>query len=137
MPASQMTRSFEIEAIAGLNRFVDEELASELGRRGYRLADQQKAGRMSIEYSGPAESLLSLRSAVAVHIVERFAVSRPRALLGHENFNRLLGSIRDVVGMHPRGTFKTFRVSAAGSGFRHIPAAEDRFGCGPGPGRPI
>ena len=52
---------------------------------------------------------------VAVHIVERFAVSRPRALLGHENFNRLLGSIRDVVGMHPRGTFKTFRVSAAGS----------------------
>ena len=115
MPSSQLSRSFEIELLAGLDRFVDDELASKLGRREYGPSEHSRAGRMSIEYSGPVESLLSLRSAVAVHIVERFAVSRPRALLGHEHFNRLLGAIREVVGLHPRGTFKTFRVSAAGS----------------------
>ena len=115
MPSSQLSRSFEIELLAGLDRFVDDELASKLGRREYGPSEHSRAGRMSIEYSGPVESLLSLRSAVAVHIVERFAVSRPRALLGHEDFNRLLGAIREVVGLHPRGTFKTFRVSAAGA----------------------
>ena len=115
MPSSQLSRSFEIELLAGLDRFVDDELASKLGRREFRPSEHSRVGRMSIEYSGPVESLLSLRSAVAVHIVERFAVSRPRALLGHEDFNRLLGAIREVVGLHPRGTFKTFRVSAAGS----------------------
>ena len=115
MASSQRTRSYEIELIAGLERFVDGELANELGRREYRPGEHSKAGRMSIEYSGPVELLLSLRSAVAVHIVERFAVSRPRALLGHEHFNRLLGAIREVVDLHPPGTFKTFRVSAAGS----------------------
>ncbi len=115
MPSSQLSRSFEIELLAGLDRFVDDELASKLGRREYRPSEHSRAGRMSIEYSGPVELLLSLRSAVAVHIVERFAVSRPRALLGHEDFNRLLGAIREVVGLHPRGTFKTFRVNAAGS----------------------
>lgn len=99
----------------GLDSFVADELASKLGRLGYRIEEQTKPGRMSIRYSGPAEPLLSLRSAVAVHLVEHFAVSRPRALLGHEHFNRLIGAIGKVVGLHPRGSFKTFRVSAAGS----------------------
>ena len=83
------------------------------GSTGRASTPKQAGCRSSIP--GPVELLLSLRSAVAVHIVERFAVSRPRALLGHEHFNRLLGAIREVVGLHPRGTFKTFRVSAAGS----------------------
>ena len=112
---SDRTRRYEVELIDGLDRFVVDELAAKLGRLGYRLAEQTKAGRMSIGYSGPVGSLLRLRSATAVHLVEHFAVSRPRALLGHEHFNRLLGTIREVLGLHPQGAFKTFRVSAAGS----------------------
>ncbi len=115
MPASQMTRRFEIDLIDGLDRFVENELTSELGRRGFRLADQPNAGRMSIEYSGTVQPLLNLQSAVAVHLVEHFAVPRPKALLGHQHFNRLLGAIREVVSVHPPKTFKRFRISAAGS----------------------
>ena len=114
-PLSQQTRRYEIELIDGLDRFVADELAAKLGRLDYRIEEQTRAGRMSLRYSGPVKPLLSLRSAVAVHLVEHFAVSRPRALLGHEHFSRLLKAIRKVLGLHSGETFKTFRVSAAGS----------------------
>ena len=108
-------RRYEVELITGLERFVDDELGETLGRRAYRLTGYPKEGRMSIRYSGPAERLLGLRSAVAVHLVERFDIPRPKALLGHEYFSRLVTTIRGVIGLHAAGTFRTFRVSAAGS----------------------
>ena len=115
-PATSPTdRRYEVELIAGLERFVDDELADTLGRRAYRLASYPKEGRMSIRYSGPAERLMNLRSPVAVHLVERFDIPRPKALLGHRHFTRLIASIKTVIDLHPRGTFKTFRVSAAGA----------------------
>ena len=106
---------YEVELITGLERFVDDELGERLGRRAYRLTGYPKEGRMSIRYSGPAERLLGLRSAVAVHLVERFDIPRPKALLGHEYFSRLVTTIRGVIGLHAAGTFKTFRLSAAGA----------------------
>ena len=106
---------YEIELIAGLERFVDDELTGTLGRRAYRLTGYPREGRMSIRYSGPAERLMNLRSPVAVHLVERFDVPRPKALLGHRHFTRLIAAIKTVIDLHPRGTFKTFRVSAAGA----------------------
>ena len=108
-------RRYEVELITGLERFVDDELADTLGRRAYRLTGYPTEGRMSIRYSGPLERLLHLRSPVAVHLVNRFDLPRPRALLGHEHFSRLVAAIRAVLDLHPPGTFKTFRVSAAGA----------------------
>ena len=108
-------RRYEIELITGLERFVDDELADTLGRRAYRLTGYPKEGRMSIRYSGPAKRLMDLRTAVAVHLVERFDVPRPKALLGHQHFTRLIAAIRAAIDLHPPGTFKTFRVSAAGA----------------------
>ena len=123
MPRRSATRStspstdkrYEVELITGLERFVDDELAETLGRRAYRLTGYPKEGRMTIRYSGPVERLMALRSAVAVHLVERFDLPRPRALLGHEHFTRLIAAIRSIIGLHAAGTFRTFRVSAAGS----------------------
>ncbi len=108
-------RRYEVELITGLERFVDDELVETLGRRDYRLTGYPKEGRMTIRYSGPVERLMDLRSAVAVHLVERFDIPRPKALLGHQHFTRLIAAIRTVIGLHPAGTFKTFRVSAAGA----------------------
>ena len=108
-------RRYEVELITGLERFVDDELADTLGRRAYRLTGYPKEGRMSIRYSGPAERLMDLRTAVAVHLVERFDVPRPKALLGHRHFTKLIAAIKSVIDLHPPETFKTFRVSAAGS----------------------
>ncbi len=112
---SQTARDYEIELIAGLERFVDDELANKLGRRGYRIAGYPRDGRMFMKYSGPVDSLLSLRTVVAVHLVERFDVPRPKALLGHEHLTRMIAVIREIVRLHPTGTFETFRVSAAGA----------------------
>ena len=108
-------RRYEVELISGLERFVDDELAETLGRRAHRLTGYPKEGRMSIRYSGPVERLMALRSVVAVHLVERFDIPRPKALLGHQHFTRLIAAIRSIIGLHPSGTFKTFRVSAAGT----------------------
>ena len=108
-------RRYEVELITGLERFVDDELAETLGKRAYRLAGYPKEGRMSFRYPGPVEGLMALRSAVAVHLVERFDIPRPKALLGHQHFSRLVTAIRTAIGLHPAGTFKTFRVSAAGT----------------------
>ena len=108
-------RRYEVELITGLERFVDDELANTLGRRAYRLSGYPKEGRMSIRYSGPVERLLDLRSVVAVHLVERFDIPRPKAFLGHRHFTRLIAAIKTVIDLHPLDSFKTFRVSAAGS----------------------
>ena len=106
---------YEVELVPGLERFVDDELADTLGRRAYRLTGYPREGRMSIRYSGSAERLMNLRSPIAVHLVERFDVPRPKALLGHRHFTRLIAAIKTVIELHPPGTFKTFRVSAAGA----------------------
>ena len=108
-------RRYEVELITGLERIVDDELGETLGRRAYRLTGYPKDGRMSFRYAGPAERLMDLRSAVAVHLVERFDIPRPKALLGHEHFTRLIAAIRSIIGVHPSETFKTFRLSAAGA----------------------
>lgn len=58
---------------------------------------------------------MSLRSVIAVHSVHGFTVARPKALLGHENFEYLLGALREVIFLNPSTVFKSFRISAAGS----------------------
>src|ERR1019366_6081772 len=59
--------------------------------------------------------LNQLRSVVAVHAVELFDLPRPKALLGHQNLERLLGVARGVLSAYPAGVFSTFRISAAGA----------------------
>ena len=43
-----------------------------------------------------------------------FAIPRPKALLGDEHFRILTKAIEQVFSLHPKGTFKSFRISAAG-----------------------
>ncbi len=51
---------------------------------------------------------------VAVYLVEYFPIARPRALLGHQNYQRLLEQIKYVQKLHPMRTFSGFKISAAG-----------------------
>ncbi|HEX7003983.1 MAG TPA: methyltransferase domain-containing protein [Trueperaceae bacterium] len=63
-------------------------------------------------YGGAPEDLLELRIAVAVYRVIRFEVPRPKALLGHEHFGRLVAAVKEAVGER---AFEGFRFGAAGS----------------------
>ena len=106
---------YEIELIPGLEAFVERELTTLLGRGGFRLLAYPRDGRLTIRFRGPEERLSTLTTAVAVHAVHTFNIPRPKALLGHQHLTRLFAVIQSVVGSEPEGTFRTFKISAAGS----------------------
>lgn len=60
-------------------------------------------------------ALHALKKANAVYSVERLSIPRPKALLGHENFERIVGRIEHVMGHHPPGTFYTMGLDGAGA----------------------
>ena len=113
-PRAETPGLYEVEFAHGLERFVATELARVLGGRNFALAPGGADGRMSLDFAGGAERLNGLGCATAVHAVERFEAPRPRALLGHQNLNRLLDAAKRVISLHPSGAFRTMRVSAAG-----------------------
>ena len=115
-PSDESAGLYEVEFVHGLERFVSAELGRVLGGRKFALSPGGADGRLSLSYGGRAERLMNLGCAVAVHAVERFDAPRPRALLGHQNLSRLADAAKRVMGLHPRGTFQTMRISAAGSG---------------------
>ena len=106
--------SYEIEVIPGLEEFAIEEV-----RESFRLsagpARLSREGRLSLRANPDLKRLNQLSSVVAVHLVERFDVPRPKALLGHQNLARLVALARHVFAAWPAGTFSTFRINAAGA----------------------
>lgn len=73
-------------------------------------------GRFTMRYDGSIRRFDGLRTVTAVHRVERFAIPRPRALLGHQHLTRLMGVIHTVLDARTDGEFRTFRITAAGAG---------------------
>lgn len=104
---------YEVEVIPGLEETAERELRARL--RGVEMIGRPREGRIAIRYRGSLDRLNALRSVVAVYAVRRFAVPRPRALLGHENFQSLLTLVRSVIDAWPRGEFRSFHISAAGA----------------------
>jgi tRNA (guanine6-N2)-methyltransferase len=106
--------SFEIEVIPGLEEFAIQEIRQRFPRatEPERLP---REGRLGLRIAADLPRLNQLRSVVAVHAVEWFDLPRPKAMLGHQNFERLLELARRVVSTFPVGTFGTFHVSAAGA----------------------
>ena len=105
---------FEMEVVQGLEEFAEGELARRMGADAI-VVGRPVPGRIAIRYRGSPAALNGLRSVAAVHMIESYEVARPRALLGHENLTRLRRLIEGIVGLFPRGSFETFRISAAGA----------------------
>jgi SAM-dependent methyltransferase len=105
----------ELEVIPGLAEFAQAELEALLGGK-LRLLPSEREDRVRFHYAGDPSQLLGLRRSVAVSLVRHFDIPRPKALLGHRNFESFIGLINEVLALHKAGTFKTFCISAAGSG---------------------
>lgn len=101
------------EILPGLQPFAERELSERFGKRIILLAND-KPDAIYCEYRGDLRDLLSLRTVVAVYLALQFAIPRPRALLGHEHYHRLLQAIADVHSLHMGNTFSGLRISAAG-----------------------
>lgn len=107
---------YEAEILPGLLPFAANELAERLliALPESALADDQ-AYALPFQYGGNAYDLLALRTVVAVYRLLSYDIPRPKALLGHQNLHRLLDGIDEAMALHPPGSFRTFRFSAAGS----------------------
>lgn len=94
----------------GLKTFAVDELRA---LRGVTLLPGIEPEGVRFRFEGDAKRLHSLRTVVAVYRVANFAVPRPKALLGHQHLQRLLGLLHGVC---EGGRFESFRFGAAGSG---------------------
>jgi tRNA (guanine6-N2)-methyltransferase len=105
---------YELEVIPGLAEFAQQELENRTDNQVHMLPSERE-DRVRFRYAGHPAQLLQLLRSVAVYRVKRFDVPRPKALLGHQNFESLIGLIDDALALHRPGIFKTFYISAAGS----------------------
>ena len=100
----------EVEHLPGLESFVIKELQT----IGCKNIQQKNKETLSCNYQGDLKKFNTLRKAVAVYYNLSFAIPRPKALLGDEHFRTLGKAIDHILGLHPKRTFKSFRISAAG-----------------------
>ncbi len=99
-------RDLEIEYLAGLEDFVQKEL------RPYGRISQIKKNSLRLMYSSDLNKLSNLKTIVAAYLVVHFEIPRPKAILGQENFTKLISEIRTVLELN--NNFKSFRINAAG-----------------------
>ena len=86
---------FEAEVIPGLESFAFDELCRALQPKVDQII-KLRAGFIRFRYSGAAQTLLSLRSVIAIYQVHQFPIPRPKAFLGHQHKTRLTRILLDA-----------------------------------------
>lgn len=104
----------EADVLEGLEPSAADELR-ELAGSLVRFAPTQRPAALRFRYRGDLDRLLDLRSVVAVSLVGRFDLPRPRALLGHQHFTRLLDLLERARELWQPGVFPVLRLNAAGA----------------------
>lgn len=120
MPDSKNKEGMLLEAAAvpGLESIAYQELQQRFGkslRFRHPLEQVAEFGAIQFFYTGSLAALLQMRTALSVYLVCSFAVPRPQALLGHENFQQLLNQCRRVCQLSPAGSYSTLYLDAAGA----------------------
>jgi len=103
----------EADVLEGLERIAQAELSARFGGR-VRFEAAARPGALRFSYAGGLAELLTLRSVVAVYLVQYFAIPRPKALLGNQQFGELTGAVSAALDLSPPGAYATLRLSAAG-----------------------
>jgi len=103
----------ELELYKGLLPFAQKELHNTLSTSGMTDVVNTATG-IAFNYSGNLEAFTQLRIPTAAYVVLYYHIPRPKALLGHEHFTRLIESIKSVIEQHP-AQYQTLSISAAGS----------------------
>jgi len=111
-PKQNLHHQYEIETIEGLEFITQQELMPFIRKKSLIISHVEK-GMIQCSCSNPI-ILTGLRTAIAVYAYDYYDVPRPKALLGHQHFQRLLRTIQFASKMMPIPP-KTFYVSAAGS----------------------
>jgi tRNA (guanine6-N2)-methyltransferase len=104
----------EAEVVTGLKDYATAELYRRFGDH-VRVLNKTKPEEIPFHYDGDLSDLSALTQVASVYLMHHYEIPRPQALLGHQHLTRLLKLISTVRSLHPAGTFKTFRIAAAGS----------------------
>lgn len=105
---------YEVEFAEGLLDIVRAEVKERIAHQG-KIGKSHRPDALSFTYSGHWSDLLGLRSVIAVYEVLNFDIPRPKALLGHQHFHRLLDSIAQIMTLTSQADYQSLYISAAGS----------------------
>jgi 23S rRNA G2445 N2-methylase RlmL len=103
----------EIETLPGLKEITLTEMEQYFDSK-LEVVPCDGEDTIRVNYDLSPSDFHGLRTAASIYLLLHFDIPRPNALLGHQHFHRLTGQVDRVRGMHPSGSFKTFRVGAAG-----------------------
>ena len=90
-----MTQYFEAEVIIGIEDIAISELAKVKGIQTQSIKIIRD-GFIRFEFRKNPTALLKLKSIIAIYAIHHFDVSRPKALLGHQNFTRMVQLLSNV-----------------------------------------
>jgi tRNA (guanine6-N2)-methyltransferase len=107
--SNDRTFLLEAEVVEGLEDIAAEELL----RYSNVHPLVQGTGYLKFELWGAVNVLHRLRSVEALFLVEQFDVPRPKALLGHQHFERIVRQIQTAISSNKQ-PFTTMSLSAAG-----------------------
>ncbi|WP_309573366.1 methyltransferase domain-containing protein [Deinococcus sp.] len=99
----QKAHEYELDALSGLERVAETELAT------VPMARDVRGPRFW--YPGDPERLTRLKSVIAVYRIQTWDVPRPRGLLGNQQLSELTAYLREVIAV---GGHTSFRLGAAG-----------------------
>ncbi|MCY3833165.1 MAG: RNA methyltransferase [Chloroflexi bacterium] len=111
--AARESSNYEAEVIPGIEPFALDELRAKCARQTIR-PTRARPGFVRFAFSGPPTELNALRSVIAIYRVHTFDIPRPKALLGHQHFARLVTALADIMRLFPRAP-QTLGIGAAGS----------------------
>lgn len=102
---------YEAEVIEGLEATAQAEVKRLRGAANLA----QRRGALQFTYDADPRHLFALRSVIAVSSLHTFEIPRPKALLGQQNLTTLTALMRAIIALHPRRSFSTLSIDAAGS----------------------
>lgn len=91
-----MTQYFEAEVIIGIEDIAIAELKTVKGIK-HQSIKMIRDGFIRFEVSKNPENRLRLKSIIAIYAIHHFDISRPKALLGHQNFTRMIQLLSDLI----------------------------------------
>ncbi len=104
----------EAEVAPGLEFITAEEIQKRVSGLIGQPQYQKGKGFVHFRYQGELKALCALKTVIAIYVILKFDVPRPKALLGHQHFTKITQMIHSVRSMWPAGTFKTLSIGAAG-----------------------
>lgn len=112
-PTSSQPNDYEAEVADGLETIARDEMTAAFKKQVH--IQSVDAGVVRFRYLGDAKNLLALKTVISVYNRQIYTVPRPKALLGHQYFHRLLNQIEAARQLHPHDSYKTLTINAAGS----------------------